>query len=97
MPPHDPQTRWRYELAHARDAVEMARGRIRDDLGTDRPFAMAIVRLLDILGMHDRIAEGNDMVNLDVVWSIVRDDLPPMILMMEELIQADEEYLRRSE
>lgn len=37
-------------LDHAKEAVEMARGRARSDLEADRPFNLALVRLLEILG-----------------------------------------------
>ncbi len=37
-------------LDHAREAVEMARGRKRADLDRDRQFNLALVRLLEIIG-----------------------------------------------
>jgi uncharacterized protein with HEPN domain len=37
-------------LDHAREAVEMARGRKRADLDADRQFNLALVRLIEIIG-----------------------------------------------
>jgi uncharacterized protein with HEPN domain len=37
-------------LDHAREAVELARGRTRTDLDTDRLLNLALVRLLEIVG-----------------------------------------------
>ncbi|MGH9395637.1 MAG: HepT-like ribonuclease domain-containing protein, partial [Terriglobia bacterium] len=40
----------RHMLLHAREAVEMARGRKRTDLDHDRQFNLALTRLLEIIG-----------------------------------------------
>ena len=42
--------RLRHMLDHAREAVEMARGRSRSELETDRALNLALVRLLEIVG-----------------------------------------------
>ena len=50
MSRHDDTVRLHHMLDHAREAVQMASGRTRPDLDSDRQFALAITRLLEILG-----------------------------------------------
>ena len=45
MTQHKDQTRLRHMLAHAQEAVEMARMRSRQDLDTDRQLNLSLVRL----------------------------------------------------
>jgi uncharacterized protein with HEPN domain len=47
---HDDDVRLRDMLSHAREAVEMCRGRARADLDTDRMLNLALVRLIEIIG-----------------------------------------------
>lgn len=85
---------------HAREAVELVRGRSRADLDTDRLLALALVRLLEIVGepagrvpaeerprwpdvpwasivsLRNRLIHGYDDSDHDIVWQIVRADLP---------------------
>ncbi len=42
--------RLRHMLDHAREAVEMAHGKARSDLDSDRKLNLALVRLLEIVG-----------------------------------------------
>ena len=50
MTRHDIMVRLRHMLDHAQEAVEMARGRRREDLDADRKLNLALVRLLEIVG-----------------------------------------------
>jgi len=50
MSRHDDRTSIRQMLDHACEAVEMARGRTRGDLDTDRMLNLSLVRLLEIIG-----------------------------------------------
>jgi uncharacterized protein with HEPN domain len=50
MTPHDDTIRLRHMLDHAREAVEMGRGRRREDLTHNRMLQLALVRLVEILG-----------------------------------------------
>ena len=47
---HDPVVPVRHMLDHAREAVEMVRGRSRADLDTDRKLNLALVRLVEVIG-----------------------------------------------
>jgi uncharacterized protein with HEPN domain len=42
---------------------------------------------LDIVGMRHRLIHAYYDVNLDVVWSTVSDDLPPLIAELEEILR----------
>lgn len=50
MTRHDPTVRLRHMLDHAREAVEMVRGRAQRDLDTDRMLELALVRLVEVVG-----------------------------------------------
>jgi len=44
------------------------------------------VRWLVIVGMRNRIVHGYDAINLDTVWSVVKEDLPRLILQLEAIV-----------
>ena len=50
MPSHDTDVRLRHMLDAAREAAQMAQGKTRADLDTDRPLNLSLVRLLEIVG-----------------------------------------------
>jgi hypothetical protein len=50
MPRHDTDVRLRHMLDAAREAAQMAQGKARADLDTDRPLNLCLVRLLEIVG-----------------------------------------------
>jgi uncharacterized protein with HEPN domain len=37
----------------------------------------------EILGLRNRIVHGYDKINLDILWQVVTDDLPPLIVQLE--------------
>jgi uncharacterized protein with HEPN domain len=50
MSRHETDVRLRHMLDAAREAVQMAQGRTRADLDTDRPLNLSLVRLLEVVG-----------------------------------------------
>ena len=50
MSRHDPMVRVRHMLDHAREAVEMVKGKTRADLDVDRQLNLALVRLVEVIG-----------------------------------------------
>ena len=50
MSQHDPLVSLRHMLDHAREAVELSRGRTRVDLDGDRLLQLALTRLVEIVG-----------------------------------------------
>ncbi|MBL7223854.1 MAG: DUF86 domain-containing protein [Candidatus Brocadiae bacterium] len=110
MSRHDPLVCLRHMLDHAREAGEMARGRARSDLDTDRQLQLSLVHLLEIVGeaaarvppderirfqriqwrdivdLRNRLIHGYDLVDLDVVWAIVQQDVPALIVELERIV-----------
>lgn len=101
-------------LAAARRAVSLTDGRARKDLDEDDVLALALTRLLEILGeaakgvssetrtrhplipwtqmaaTRDRLIHGYFSVDLDIVWRIVCQDLPPVAAALEAIAPAEE-------
>ena len=50
MSRHDPSVSLRQMRDHAHEVAELMRGRSRSDLDSDRLLALAVVRLLEIIG-----------------------------------------------
>lgn len=50
MTRRDPTVYMRHMLDHARDAVRLSEGRTRSDLDTDRLYALAMARLVEVIG-----------------------------------------------
>jgi len=50
MSQHDPLVALRHMLDHAREAVDLAQGRSRDELDRDRLLQLALTRLVEIVG-----------------------------------------------
>ena len=112
MPRHDTDVRLRHMLDAAREAVQMARGKTRADLDTDRPLNLSLVRLLEIvgeaasripvairrrypkipwpqiIGMRNRLIHGYDIVDYDIIWSTVTEDLPPLVAELEKILSS---------
>jgi len=110
MTRHDDPTSLRHMLDHAREAVQMAAGRRRNDLKQDRMLELALVRLVEIVGeaatrvseegqqrfpsipwlqvrgLPNRLVHGYDKVDLDILWDIIQDDLPPLIAELQRVL-----------
>lgn len=108
----DALARVQHMLDYAREAEDMAQGRVRADLDTDRMFNLALVRLVEVVGeaashvegdfraLHpqapwrDIVATRNRLiheyyqVDLNRIWRIVQDDIPPLIAQLESIIAA---------
>lgn len=106
------ETRLRHMLDAARRAIAFTQGRERIDLDTDEMLALALVRLVEILGeaaknvsqdlrdqspdipwrqmagTRDRLTHAYFEVNLDIIWDIVNNDLPPLVGKLEELLNS---------
>ena len=69
MPPCDDTVRMRHRLARARVAVGLREGRARDDLDADRVVALALVRLLEMIGeAARRVSNQTQAQHGDVPW-----------------------------
>lgn len=45
----------------------------------------------DIIGTRNRLIHADEAVNLDILWVIVREDLPPLIASLQRAV-ADETH-----
>jgi uncharacterized protein with HEPN domain len=110
---HDPLVRVHHMLDHAREAVEMVRGRSRADLDADRQLNLSLVRLVEVVGeaakhvpddfrshhpqvpwrqavgMRNRIIHGYDVIDFDILWSVLQKDLPPLIEALEKIVNEE--------
>ena len=69
MTQHDDLTRLHHMLDHAREAVEMARGRSRADLDGDRMLELALVRLVEIIGeAAARVSREGQARHASIPW-----------------------------
>ncbi len=85
MSRHDDTVRLRHMLEHATEAVEMARGRTRADLDGDRQFALAMTRLLEIVGeAAGRISEPTRGKMPSIPW-------PNIVGLRNRLVHAYDE------
>ena len=50
MSRHSPEVRLRHMLDHAREAVELAEGKTREDLANIRLLQLGLIRLVEIVG-----------------------------------------------
>lgn len=72
MTRHSDQTRVENMLDHAREAADLARGRSRADLDTDRVFNLALTRLLEIVGeAAARVSEPTRNQHLHIPWQAI--------------------------
>jgi uncharacterized protein with HEPN domain len=42
----------------------------------------------DIADLRNRLIHGYDSVNFDILWTILREDLPPLIARLEEILKG---------
>ena len=111
MTRHRDEIRLQHMLDHAREALSLAKGKTRADLGADRTLELALTRLLEIvgeaaaripqssrqryahipwpemIGLRNRLIHGYDAVDLDILWAIIQDDLPPVIASLQDILE----------
>ena len=73
-------------LEHAQKVVELSQDRKRSDLDEDLIFNLALTRLIEIIGMRNRLIHGYDEVNFNFLWSVVQNDLPTLIAQLENIL-----------
>ncbi|MEW6359028.1 MAG: DUF86 domain-containing protein [Planctomycetota bacterium] len=48
-----------------------------------------------IIGMRNRLVHGYDVIDLDLLWDTIRDDLPPLIAALEAIVKEAPPYTTR--
>jgi len=43
-----------------------------------------------IIGMRNRLVHGYDVIDFDLLWDTVTDDLPPLIAALQEIVRKKE-------
>jgi uncharacterized protein with HEPN domain len=43
-----------------------------------------------VTGTRDRLIHGYDRVDLDILWTFVREQLPPLVERIEEVLERSE-------
>jgi uncharacterized protein with HEPN domain len=109
MSPRD-EVSLRQMLDHSLEALQLAAGRSRSDLDSDRLFNLAMTRLLEIIGeatgrvsqsvqdsqpqiawsqivgLRNRLIHGYDEVDFDILWRIVENDLPALVVDLQTIL-----------
>lgn len=99
-------------LEAAIKAQSFVAGKERSDLESDEMLALALVRLLEILGeaasrvspevqaqlpelpwrqmtgTRNRLIHGYFNVDLDIIWAIVKNDLPKCVAVLASIVPA---------
>jgi len=42
----------------------------------------------DIIGLRNRLIHGYEIVDFDILWDIVHDDLPPLIVQLRQTVSG---------
>ncbi len=84
--PYDPLASIQHMISHAREARELAAGRSRADLDTDREFAMLLTHLMKIFGEASaRIPEEFRTNNPEFEWQGAADFRNVLIHQFDEI------------
>ena len=82
MTQHDDELRLRHMLQYAREAVDFAAGKARDDLDRDRMLNLALVRLIEIIGeAANQVSRERQDCHPEIDW-------PQVIGMRHRLIHG---------
>lgn len=114
----DDLVRVQHMLDYSMQAIQFTRGRTRADLESDAILALALARILEIVGeaaaqtsgsfrakhpevpwaravgMRNRLIHAYPDVDLDLLWSTVVEDIPPLL---EQLNRIRRGYVAASE
>jgi uncharacterized protein with HEPN domain len=69
-------------LVHLLEIVGEAANRIPKE---EHP-GMPTIPWTQIVGMRNRLAHGSDSVDMDIVWQVVRQDLPSLIAALQAIL-----------
>jgi len=79
MSKHDPDVVLRQILSHAQEAAN----RVPENVQTKHPQ----LPWQQMIGARNRLIHGYDSVDFDILWAIIKNDLPDLILRLQEILQ----------
>jgi uncharacterized protein with HEPN domain len=82
---HDLDTNRLFELAITR-LLEIV-GEAANRVSAARRAQLAQIDWEGVRGFRNRIVHGYDEINLDIVWTIISDDLPALIHQLEQIVR----------
>ncbi len=112
MAKHDAGITLAQMRGHVREALDIAKGKTREDFTQDRLLNLSLTRLLEILGeaanrvppevrakhpdipwpelvgLRNRLIHAYDDVDLEILWEIVTQDLPPLAATLERIAKT---------
>ena len=62
-------------------------GEAASRISTDRQKELPQIPWSQVIGMRNRLIHAYFEVNLDIVWDVITDDLPSLIVELEKIIQ----------
>jgi uncharacterized protein with HEPN domain len=74
-------------LVRLLEIVGEAAARVPEDVRAQHPE----IPWAQIVGLRNRLIHGYDAVDLDILWEIVSDDLPPLVANLEHLVTTRDE------
>lgn len=109
---NDDLIRLRHMLDAAREAVDFARNKTKEDFDNDRMLILSIVKSIEIIGeaasrvtkegrdtqpeipwmdivaMRNRLIHVYFDIDVNRVWDTITDDLPPLITVLEKILNS---------
>lgn len=73
-------------LEHAQEAVDMAAGKSRQELDSNRMLSLALVPWPEIVGLRNRLIHGYEAVDLDIPGNIIQIDLPALVANVQAIL-----------
>ncbi len=70
-------------LVRLLEVVGEAAGRVSEETRSRHPS----IPWLDVVGLRHRLIHGYDTVDFNILWDIVQDDLPQIIVELESILR----------
>lgn len=77
----------RYALLHLVSILGESAGRV-SPLGHSK---YGQIPWRDIIGMRNMLIHGYDIVDMDILWKTVEEDLPALITELESIVENDDD------
>jgi uncharacterized protein with HEPN domain len=75
-------------LTRLLEIIGEAANRIPDSYQDEHPE----IPWIQIIGARNRLIHGYDNIDFDILWNIIQQDLPPLINLLDKLLQDNHHY-----